>query len=202
MSVAKNWIDAARPRTLPLALAGLALGNLLAFENNKFSILICVLSILTATFLQILSNFANDYGDFVNGADNDARIGPARAVQSGAISTKTMKTAIITTALLSLITGILLLWVSSKNVNLVWLLIMLASGLLAIAAAYKYTASKNPYGYKGYGDIAVFIFFGLLAVMGIYFLQTNSLNLTMLLPASAFGLLSTGVLNLNNMRDI
>jgi len=202
MASVKDWISAARPRTLPLALAGLAIGNFVAAGNGSFQWSICSLSILTATLLQVLSNYANDYGDFVNGADNDDRIGPKRAVQSGVIGTRAMKIAIMLLAILSLISGIALLWFARHNVSLINLGIMLGLGLSAIAAAYKYTASKNPYGYKGLGDIAVFLFFGLLAVLGVYYLQTGTLALSAFLPALGFGALSTGVLNLNNMRDI
>lgn len=202
MSSLKLWIDAARPRTLPLALAGLAMGNLLAFKHETFSWGVFTCSILTATFLQVLSNYANDYGDFKNGADNDNRIGPKRAVQSGVITERQMFVAIVLFSLLSLFTGVFLLYLASKVVNILWLLLMLLLGLLSIGAAYKYTASKNPYGYKGFGDIAVFIFFGLLAVLGSFFLQTGSIDLLVILPSIAFGFLSTAVLNLNNMRDI
>lgn len=202
MASAKHWISAARPRTLPLALSGLALGNFIAAGHDSFQWSICVFSILTATLLQVLSNYANDYGDYANGADNEDRIGPARAVQSGAISEGTMKKAIVLLSVLSLSSGILLLWSARHNVSISYLVLMLALGLLAIGAAYKYTASKNPYGYKGFGDIAVFLFFGLLAVMGVYYLQTGSMHFDAVLTAVAFGALSTGVLNLNNMRDI
>lgn len=202
MAKIKLWIEAARPRTLPLALAGLAMGNLLAFKHNTFSWSVFIFSILTATFLQVLSNYANDYGDFKNGADNDDRIGPKRAVHSGDITEEQMFSAIVLFAILSLIFGVYLLYLASSVVNVMWLITMLVFGLASIAAAYKYTASKNPYGYKGFGDIAVFLFFGLLAVLGAYFLQTGKVDVIMLLPACAFGFLSTAVLNLNNMRDI
>lgn len=202
MASVKHWISAARPRTLPLALAGLALGNFIAAGHLSFHWSIAISAILTATLLQVLSNYANDYGDFNNGADNENRIGPARAVQSGAISVGAMKRAIIVLSLLSLSSGILLLWFSRENVSIGYLLLMLVFGLLSIGAAYKYTASKNPYGYKGFGDIAVFLFFGILAVMGVYYLQTGTLSVAALTAAVAFGALSTGVLNLNNMRDI
>ncbi|MFY0675010.1 MAG: 1,4-dihydroxy-2-naphthoate polyprenyltransferase [Bacteroidia bacterium] len=202
MARLKLWIEAARPRTLPLALAGLIMGNLLAYNYETFSWPIFNFSILTAALLQILSNYANDYGDFKNGADNENRIGPKRAVQSGGITEKQMFKAILFFASLSLISGVWLLYLASETVNVLWLLVMLLFGLASIGAAYKYTASKNPYGYKGMGDIAVFLFFGLLAVLGSFFLQTNAFSPIVLLPACAFGLLSTAVLNLNNMRDI
>lgn len=202
MAAFKIWVQAARPRTLPLALAGLLLGNLLAASQQQFSISIAVLSIITASLLQILSNYANDYGDYVNGADNAERIGPKRAVQSGAISQQNMKIAIAILGFSVLVFGALLLWQAKENINALALLTMFSLGILAIIAAYKYTASTNPYGYNGYGDIAVFAFFGILAVCGIFFLQTGQISHESVFYGSAFGTLSTGVLNLNNMRDI
>lgn len=196
------WIRAARPRTLPLALAGLALGNFIAAYYQTFSWAIALSTIATAFFLQVLSNFANDYGDFMNGADNENRIGPARAVQSGAISAKQMKQAMVTTSILALLFGVLSLYYASQNVNILALLLMLGLGFAAIWAAIKYTSSKNPYGYKGFGDLAVFLFFGLLAVLGSFYLQNGHIEWLVFLPAAGFGLFSTGVLNLNNMRDI
>lgn len=198
----KAWIEAARLRTLPLAVAGLALGNILAAANDYFNWQIALLSICTATFLQILSNYANDYGDFKNGADNEHRIGPARAVQSGQISEQQMRLGIFALVGLSLISGIGLLYSAAEHINWMYLVVLFTAGILSIIAAVKYTATKNPYGYKGWGDLAVFVFFGLLSVLGAYYLQTGTLNFKLLLPASAFGFLSTGVLNLNNMRDI
>ncbi|MBI1184072.1 1,4-dihydroxy-2-naphthoate octaprenyltransferase [bacterium] len=202
MASLQSWVSAARPRTLPLAVAGLLLGNLLAAADGLFHPLIAVLSVLTATFLQVLSNFANDYGDFKNGADNEHRIGPKRSVQSGEISERAMKNAIILFASMAFVSGLGLLYYASFKIGTVHLLTMLGLGFLSILAAYRYTASKNPYGYKGYGDIAVFVFFGLLAVAGIYFLQTGTISSQSLFMGAAFGALSTGVLNLNNMRDI
>lgn len=196
------WIQAARPRTLPLALAGLALGNFIAAFYQTFSWAIALSTVATAFFLQVLSNFANDYGDFVNGADNDDRIGPARAVQSGAISAAQMKRAMVITSVLALLFGVLSLYYASQNVNILPLLLMLGLGFGAIWAAIKYTSSANPYGYKGYGDLAVFVFFGLLAVLGSFYLQSGEVKWLVALPAAGFGLFSTGVLNLNNMRDI
>lgn len=197
-----DWVSAARPRTLPLAVSGLALGNFIAAFHGAHSWAISIGSILTATFLQILSNLANDYGDYMNGADNADRLGPERAVQSGKISINTMKKAIALFVVLSLGSGIALLWLASDKINVLYLLVMLGLGVLAVGAAIKYTATDSPYGYKGLGDLAVFLFFGLLAVMGSFYLQTGMLTPELLLPASAFGFLSTGVLNLNNLRDI
>jgi len=144
---------------------------------------------------------ANDYGDFVNGKDTTERIGPKRMVQSGEISPKAMLRGMIVVGLLCAVSGVSLIIIGTQGIASTSLLIFGLLGVAAIVAAIKYTVGKNPYGYRGYGDIFVFIFFGLVGVMGTYFLQTQSLNASILLPASAIGLLSTGVLNLNNMRD-
>ena len=159
------------------------------------------MAMLTTVLLQILSNLANDYGDAVKGTDNEMRVGPQRAVQSGAITTEQMKNAIIVFAVLSLVSGLTLLYLALGNQFLTALLFF-GLGLAAIAAAIKYTVGDHAYGYRGLGDLFVFIFFGLVAVLGTYYLNTLSLNFDLLLPASAMGLLSAGVLNLNNMRDI
>lgn len=197
-----SWLHAARLRTLPLALAGSILGSLLAASNHQFSWTVFLLAAVTSLFLQILSNLANDYGDFTKGTDNDERIGPARMVSSGAITPKTMVIGIVIVALLALVSGIMLIYVGIKGKNMLLMFIYLLLGLAAIAAAIKYTVGKNPYGYSGFGDVFVFLFFGLLAVTGTYFLHTQHFSFDILLPATALGLLSTGVLNLNNLRDI
>ena len=198
----KAWIHAARPRTLPLALSSSLMGSFAAFQEGRFRWNVFGLALLTTLFLQILSNLANDYGDSVNGADNPDRVGPARAVQSGAISPAKMKSAVIVTAVLSFLSGILLIGAGVGYDNWLPWLIFLLVGLLAIAAAILYTAGSNPYGYKGFGDLFVFLFFGITAVMGTFYLHTGTLPVKALLPAVTIGLLSTAVLNLNNMRDI
>lgn len=196
----KVWIQAARLRTLPLALAGAVTGNLLAFtERGSLNPVIITLSILTAVFLQVLSNFANDYGDFKNGADTSERID--RVMASGAITEQKMKTAIGVLVALCLITGISLL-IASLGIGSTRFWILLALGITGILAAYFYTAGKRPYGYAGLGDISVFIFFGLLSVVGTYFLQTLSTRSPIWFVATAIGLMSVGVLNINNIRDI
>lgn len=196
-----DWIGAFRLRTLPLALSSIFMGNFLAKWAGGFSWAVCGLSISTTICLQILSNLANDYGDSIHGADSDERQGPSRAVQTGAISPLAMKKAMITFAMLSLVSGIGLLLVAFPGQTL-QILVFLALGLLAIYAAINYTAGNNPYGYMGLGDISVLIFFGLVAVCGTYFLQTGEFNYFILLPALSCGFLATGVLNINNIRDI
>jgi 1,4-dihydroxy-2-naphthoate octaprenyltransferase len=150
--------------------------------------------------LQILSNLANDFGDYKTGADNEERIGPQRALQSGIISISGMRNAIIFVALLTLISGSVLLYEATSRLYIFLLFFII--GLLCIAAAIKYTMGKNPYGYSGFGDIAVFIFFGIIGVGGTFYLHANYFHPDILLPACTLGFLSAGVLNVNNMRDI
>lgn len=198
----KAWISAARLRTLPLAFSVILMGSALAYFEGKFNVNVLILSLLTTLFLQILSNYANDYGDSQNGADNDLRKGETRAVQSGQITQKQMQKGIVVTAILALASGIGLLKNAFGTFNATFLLFLIL-GLVCIGAAIKYTAGKNPYGYAGLGDISVFIFFGLVGVVGSYFLHNQKLsNYAILLPAYACGVFSVGVLNLNNMRDI
>lgn len=199
----KSWIAAARPRTLPLSLASIILGCFLASADHHFSWPVALLAILTTIFLQILSNFANDYGDAVSGKDTELRVGPRRAVATGDITKEAMFRGIIITAILSFISGIWLLTVAlydAGGAKLFWIFLLV--GLLSIAAAIGYTNGKRPYGYAGFGDIAVLIFFGWVGVLGTYFLHTLSFDPLLLLPATSVGLFATGVLNVNNIRDI
>jgi len=196
------WLVAARPRTLVLAGACIGVGVILAASDGWFDPTIAILTFLTAALLQILSNLANDYGDTVHGADHGQRVGPARAVQTGQISTPTMRRAIVVVAGLSAISGAAMLWLAVGAETLAILLIFLILGLLAIWAAVSYTAGSLPYGYAGLGDGAVLIFFGWVAVPGGYFLQTLALRPALFLPATSCGLLAVAVLNINNVRDI
>lgn len=196
----KNWIKAFRLRSLPLALACISMGSILAAIDGKFLGGTFILSLLTTVFLQILSNVANDYGDSVSGVDSDVRQGPKRSVQSGTISPKAMFHAVIIFSLLSLVSGILLIS-TSLGFNLTFLIFLLI-GLLAIAAAIKYTMGKKPYGYSGFGDISVFVFFGIIGVLGTYYLHTSSINLFAILPAMSCSFFAVAVLNVNNIRDI
>lgn len=208
MSNLKTWISAMRLRTLPLAVSGIIMGSALSdlsgVESHK---MITILALLTAIFLQILSNLANDYGDFTKGTDNENRVGNMRALQSGNITPQAMLRMIIVFVVLSLISGISLLYLAADgNINYSFLLFFIL-GLASIAAAIKYTVGKSAYGYSGLGDVFVFVFFGLVAVLGVYILHNHftwrwPVDKWMILPAITVGLLSTAVLNTNNIRDI
>ncbi len=203
MKKSRAWINSMRLRTLPLACSSIITGSAIAYHHSSNFWTIFFLSLLTAILLQILSNLANDYGDFVHGADNDERLGPARQLQSGTITKSAMKNAIILLALASFGSGILLLYYSFGSQFFTWKpILFVALGLGAIAAAINYTAGKNPYGYRALGDLFVFIFFGIIGVCGTYFLHVSYFNFEILPPAIAIGLFSVAVLNLNNMRDI
>ena len=196
-----SWVNAARLRTLPLSISGILVGTVLAAAQGYFNIAVFSLALGTTLGLQILSNFANDYGDGMKGTDNEDRVGPARALQSGLISPKGMKQGIVATAAATLFLAILLIYTAFGSENFYFAILFFILGLAAITAAIKYTVGSSAYGYRGLGDLFVFIFFGLVAVYGSYFLYTQQLNWTILLPACSIGFLSAGVLNLNNMRD-
>mgnify|MGYP003585057094 CR=1 FL=1 len=197
----KKWIAAFRLRTLPLAIANTILGSSLAYYYGGFRWSVFVLAAITTILLQIISNMANDYGDFVNGKDTAERIGPKRMVQSGEISPGAMLKAIIFAGILAAISGLWLIIIGTRGIEISYLVVFVVLGLAAIVAAIKYTIGKNPYGYRGLGDIFVFLFFGLVGVCGTFFLHTQQFNPALLLPASALGFLSAGVLNVNNLRD-
>jgi len=197
----KAWISASRPRTLPLAAASVCMGGFLAAFNGLFNWLVFVLTLLTTVLLQILSNLANDYGDSQNGADHQDRIGPSRMVQAGMITPDQMKLGVWVMGLLSFIAGLALLF-TSLGLNSPYFYLFLILGVLCIYAAIGYTSGSKPYGYQGLGDLAVVVFFGLVAVFGTYFLQTLSFRWVNFLPAVSCGLFATAVLNVNNIRDI
>ncbi len=175
--------------------------NTVETPTEVFSWTIFGFAMLTTLGLQILSNFANDYGDGMKGTDNEDRVGPKRAIQSGVIAPEAMKKAIIITSILTLISSILLIYFAFKDTNIGYSLFYLALGILAIASAIRYTVGNTAYGYRGFGDLFVFVFFGLVSTLGVNFLYSKQLNFDLFLPATAIGLLSVGVLNLNNMRD-
>lgn len=196
------WIKAFRLRTLPLAISSAVMGSFLAFAHDSFRWHVLLLASLTTLFLQILSNLANDYGDAMHGTDNENRIGPQRITQSGLVTRNQMRLMITAFIILSLASGSLLIITGLKNIRWEASLIFFLLGFSAIFAAIKYTIGKNPYGYIGLGDVFVFLYFGIVGVAGTYYLHVNTFDPWVLLPASAIGLLSSGVLNLNNMRDI
>lgn len=194
------WIQAIRLRTLPLAWASLTMGAALAISHGVFDWSIYLLSLLTAFSLQILSNLANDYGDAVSGLDGAARVGPKRTIQDGLITKAQMKKAIVITGVLSFSLGLWLIYISFQDWYL--MLIFLVLGLGAIGAAINYTVGSNPYGYSGWGDLFVLIFFGWIGVSGSYLLYNGYFDPITLLPGTSLGLLAVAVLNVNNIRDI
>jgi 1,4-dihydroxy-2-naphthoate octaprenyltransferase len=208
----KSFIKAARLRTLPLSISGIIIGSYLGVDylnsisqiNPRLIIWMTPtfwLAILTTIGFQVLSNFANDYGDGIKGSDKN-RVGEARMVSSGAITPKQMKSAMIITAIITLMIALLLIYVSFGRENFGYSILFFGLGIVSIAAAIKYTVGNSPYGYSGFGDVFVFLFFGLLSVLGSYFLYTKHFDFEILLPAISVGLLSTAVLNLNNLRDM
>lgn len=202
MKTANNpWFRAFRLRTLPLALSATILGSFLGYAENRFKAGVFVFGTLTTLLLQILSNLANDYGDARKGTDNEQRLGPLRVTQAGLVTQRQMRRMIFLFVVLSLISGSMLIWSGLRGGNMLLYAIFFLLGFSAIFAAIKYTIGRRPYGYLGFGDIMVFVYFGILGVAGTYFLHTQSFHLTILLPASSIGLLSVGVLNLNNLRD-
>tara|TARA_B110000503_G_scaffold23205_1_gene36152 strand:- start:4151 stop:5080 length:930 start_codon:yes stop_codon:yes gene_type:complete len=207
----KSYIKAARLRTLPLSVSGIIVGSYLGNEflnqlpeaslrTSVWETLIFWLAILTTIGFQVLSNFANDYGDGIKGSDKN-RTGEARMVSSGAISPKQMKIAMVITTVFTLVFALLLISVSFGSDHFGFSFLFFGLGIAAIVAAIKYTVGNSAYGYSGFGDVFVFVFFGLLSVVGCYFLYTKQLHALIFLPAFSVGLLSTAVLNLNNLRD-
>ncbi|SFM97684.1 MULTISPECIES: 1,4-dihydroxy-2-naphthoate octaprenyltransferase [Chryseobacterium] len=203
-----DWIKAARLRTLPLSLSGIIMGAFIAKwrlyrEGGIWDWRIFALALLVTLLYQILSNYANDYGDGVKGTDakriNEAE---ARAVASGRISAKQMKNAVILFSVLSFVATIGLLYVAFFPDFMKEFYTFIGLGVACILAAIGYTVGKKPYGYMGLGDLFVFVFFGLVSVCGSYFLFTKTFSWDMLLPGTAIGMMSMAVLNLNNMRDI
>lgn len=206
----KHWIDAARVRTLPLSVSGIIVGSFYALSRptdevltptQVFNWITFGLLLLTTIGLQILSNFANDYGDGIKGTDNDDRVGPKRAIQKGTITPFAMKNAIIITTVLTFASAVALIYNAFHFRHFYYSIIFLLLGVMAIASAIRYTVGNNAYGYRGYGDVFVFVFFGLVSTFGSYFMFAKELNFLLLLPSVAIGFLSVGVLNLNNMRD-
>ena len=197
----KNWIQAARLRTLPLSISGIIVGSAYAYYQGFTDWRIVVLALLTTLGLQILSNYANDYGDGIKGTDVN-RIGEKRLVAAGVVSASQMKKAVIITASITFILAVTLIYIAFGKENFALSLIFILLGIGSIGSAIKYTVGSNAYGYSGFGDLFVFIFFGLVSVIGSNFLFTHFIDWILFFPAIAIGLLSVAVLNLNNMREI
>lgn len=202
MSQIKIWLQAFRLRTLPLALANAIMGSFLAKSSGIFRWEVFILAILTIVFLQILSNLANDYGDAVSGKDTEKRVGPQRVTHTGLVSLQAMKRMITIFVILSFLFGSALIILALSSLGFKIIALFFALGIAAIWAALKYTVGKNPYGYKGLGDIFVFVFFGPVGVIGTFYLHTLYFDNMVLVPAAVIGLLSTAVLNINNLRDV
>ncbi len=201
MSKVKAWISAARLRTLPLSVSGIITGSAAAYAIDSFRLPVFILAMATTLGFQILSNFANDYGDGVKGTDNKDRVGPSRAFQSGLLKAKELKRGMVITSAVTLLLASLLIFIAFGRENFLLSFIFFNLGIAAIIAAITYTVGKSAYGYRTLGDLFVFVFFGIVGVMGCYFLYTQNLGNLIFLPAITIGSLSTAVLNLNNMRD-
>ncbi|MEY2670155.1 MAG: hypothetical protein RLZZ577_471, partial [Bacteroidota bacterium] len=204
----KHWIEAARLRTLPLSVSGIIVGSMYALANPTDDVLtptevfnwkLFAFAIITTLGLQILSNFANDYGDGMKGTDNEDRVGPKRTIhrvgpkrtiQSGVITPQAMKSAIILTSVLTLLSAIYLIYLAFGAHNLGYSLFYLILGIAAIASAIRYTVGNSAYGYRGFGDVFVFVFFGLVSTLGVNFLYSKQLDAVLILPATAIGFLS------------
>lgn len=198
----KAWFSAFRLRTLPLSISGIVVGSCLAAYNGYFNSLVFILALLVTLALQILSNLANDYGDGTKGTDNENRVGPMRAVQSGKITPEQMYEALKINVLVVIFLTVILIYLAFGHSYFLYSLLFFFLGGLSVYAAMKYTMGESAYGYRGLGDIYVLVFFGFVSVVGSYFLFAKQLDHIVVLPSIAVGLLSVGVLNLNNMRDI
>ena len=196
------WISAMRLRTLPLSVSGILLASCLAAYNGYFEWPIFILAILTTLSFQILSNIANDYGDGIKGTDNEDRVGPERAIQSGRITPDEMFNAIKINILIAIGLSFLLIFTAFGVKHFFLTMLFFLLGIASIASALRYTIGNSAYGYRALGDLFVFIFFGLISVAGCYVLYAKTIDHVVFLPACTIGLLSVAVLNLNNMRDM
>ena len=194
-------MKAARPRTVLLSLSGVLLGGFLAASTGFFYPVTMSLAALTAMLLQILSNLANDYGDFKKGTDNINRTGPKRVMQGGELTEHQMQKGIVLVGIFTLLSGSVLLLSAWSHISWKELAVFVALGIAAVLAALFYTLGKHPYGYRGLGDLFCFLFFGWAAVAGTNYLSTLWFDFSVFLPATAMGFLSNAVLNINNMRD-
>lgn len=202
MKQLKVWLKAVRLRTLPLSVSGILIGNSLCFQHTEFSVTLFVLMLFTAISFQIISNFANDYGDGVKGTDNENRVGPKRVLQQGLLSRETLKKGIVIISLISLLLAFVLIFLAFGFNSWNYILIFIGLSFASVWAAIFYTVGNKAYGYYGFGDLFVFLFFGGVSVLGAYFVQLKTFSYPAILLSLVVGFLSVGVLNLNNMRDI
>ena len=202
MKQLKVWLKAARLRTLPLSVSGILIGNSLCFQHTEFSVTLFVLMLFTAISFQIISNFANDYGDGVKGTDNENRLGPKRVLQQGLLSREILKKGIVIISLISLLLAFVLIFLAFGSNSWYYILIFIGLSFASVWAAIFYTVGNKAYGYYGFGDLFVFLFFGGVSVLGAYFVQLKTFSYPAILLSLVVGFLSVGVLNLNNMRDI
>ena len=202
MKQLKVWLKAVRLRTLPLSVSGILIGNSLCFEHPEFSGTLFVLMLFTAISFQIISNFANDYGDGVKGTDNENRVGPKRVLQQGLLSRAILKKGIVIISLISLLLAFVLIFLAFGSNSWYYILIFIGLSFASVWAAIFYTVGNKAYGYYGFGDLFVFLFFGGVSVLGAYFVQLKTFSYPAILLSLMVGFLSVGVLNLNNMRDI
>ncbi|MDC1031708.1 1,4-dihydroxy-2-naphthoate octaprenyltransferase [Flavobacteriaceae bacterium] len=201
MQQIKVWLSAARLRTLPLSISGILVGNALSLNQPDFSWSLFVLMLLTAISFQIISNFANDYGDGIKGTDNENRIGPKRVLQQGLLSKQVLKNGIIVMSFVALLLACILIFIAFGAQSLVYGAVFFGLALLSVWAAISYTVGDKAYGYRGLGDLFVLLFFGGVGVLGSYFVQLKTFSWPVSLLGLAIGLFSAAVLNLNNMRD-
>ena len=188
------WLAAARLRTLPLSVSGILVGNGLAWLEGSFSWSVFILALLTTIAFQVLSNFANDYGDGIKGTDNDQRLGPKRVLQQGLLTRAALKRGIQLTAVISMLFALTLIYLAFGSADWGQALFFIALGVASIIAAIKYTVGDSAYGYYALGDVFVFLFFGGVSVLGSYYLQTKTFDVVLILPAATIGLLSTCLL--------
>lgn len=195
-------VKSMRLRTLPLSTGGVLLGILLATADYRVSWGVAVLTVLTTVCLQILSNLSNELGDVLHGTDTPERLGPQYGLNSGELTVAQMKRLIGLFVILCMVSGTAMTWYSFGTLLDLTPILVLLLGAAAITGAMKYTLGRNPYGYRGLGDVYVFLFFGIVAVCGAYFVVSHTMFWRLLLPGAAVGCFSVGVLNVNNIRDM
>ncbi len=202
MGKIKYYVAAMRLRTIPLSLAGVSLGIMLAAADYRISWQVVVFILLTTVSLQLLSNVSNELGDYLRGTDSADRKGPCYSLTTGNLGERDFKGMIVAYILLSAVSGLAMIWFSFGTFLAVESLLLIVLGAAAIMGAMRYTLGRNPYGYRGLGDLYVFLFFGIVSVMGAYFVASHAMFWKMLLPASCIGAFSVAVLNVNNIRDM